>query len=79
MMLLTLAAGCAGTSQGQPVVLRSIGPSEGTLRLLSVAGYVEDGSTDPRVDWVTEFEHLTNCRVNYTQVPTAAMRAIATT
>ena len=48
-----------------------MGTGEGSLRLLGVAGYVEDGSTDPRVDWVTAFEHRTGCRVSYTQVPSA--------
>ncbi len=28
------------------------------------AGYVEDGSTDPKVDWVTDFEEETGCQVN---------------
>ncbi len=28
------------------------------------AGYVEDGSTDPKVDWVSDFEKQTGCEVN---------------
>src|SRR3712207_5363467 len=28
------------------------------------AGYVEDGSTDPEVDWVSDFEQQTGCQVN---------------
>jgi putative spermidine/putrescine transport system substrate-binding protein len=28
--------------------------------------YVEDGSTDPKVDWVTPFEKQTGCNVNVT-------------
>ncbi len=27
-------------------------------------GYAEDGSTDPKVDWVTPFEKATGCQVN---------------
>src|SRR4051812_21831809 len=35
---------------------KSVGAGEGKLSLISWAGYVEDGSTDPKVDWVTPFE-----------------------
>ena len=38
--------------------------AEGEVNLVSWAGYVEDGSTDPRVDWVTPFEEITGCAVN---------------
>src|SRR6266508_3341208 len=34
------------------------------LALAAWAGYVEDGSTDPKVDWVTPFEQATGCQVN---------------
>jgi putative spermidine/putrescine transport system substrate-binding protein len=69
---LTLLAACASHS-GQITArpLTSVGTGEGALRLLGVPGYVEDGSTDPRVDWVTAFEHRTGCQVSYTQVPSA--------
>ena len=32
---------------------QSIGKGEGEVNLIAWAGYVEDGSTDPKVDWVT--------------------------
>ncbi|HET9665541.1 MAG TPA: hypothetical protein VFP09_02250, partial [Desertimonas sp.] len=38
--------------------------AEGQVNLVSWAGYVEDGSTDPAVDWVTPFEEITGCAVN---------------
>ena len=38
--------------------------AEGEVNLVSWAGYVEDGSTDPAVDWVTPFEEITGCAVN---------------
>src|SRR6188472_47410 len=38
--------------------------AEGEVDMVSWAGYVEDGSTDPTVDWVTPFEDLTGCSVN---------------
>ena len=44
--------------------LSELGEPEGELNLIAWAGYVEDGSTDPAVDWVTGFEKETGCQVN---------------
>jgi putative spermidine/putrescine transport system substrate-binding protein len=44
--------------------LQSIGQGEGEVNLIAWAGYVEDGSTDPKVDWVSDFEKQTGCQVN---------------
>jgi putative spermidine/putrescine transport system substrate-binding protein len=44
--------------------LASLGAGEGTVNVVSWAGYVEDGSTDKAVDWVTGFESETGCQVN---------------
>ena len=41
-----------------------LGEGEGEVNLIAWAGYVEDGSTDPAVDWVTPFEEATGCSVN---------------
>ena len=41
-----------------------LGEGEGEVNLIAWAGYVEDGSTDPAVDWVTPFEEATGCTVN---------------
>jgi putative spermidine/putrescine transport system substrate-binding protein len=67
MAFLLLLAGCGssddnGTSGDN--ALKSVGKGEGQLNLISWAGYVEDGSTDPKVDWVTPFEKQTGCQVN---------------
>ena len=43
---------------------KSVGKGEGKVNLIAWAGYVEDGSTDPKVDWVTDFEKETGCEVN---------------
>ena len=45
-------------------MLEEVGEGEGELNVLSWAGYAEDGSTDPKVDWVTPFEEKTGCEVN---------------
>jgi putative spermidine/putrescine transport system substrate-binding protein len=44
--------------------LQSLGQAEGEVNLIAWAGYVEDGSTDPKVDWVSDFEKQTGCQVN---------------
>jgi putative spermidine/putrescine transport system substrate-binding protein len=42
----------------------AVGDGEGEVNLIAWAGYVEDGSTDPAVDWVSDFEKSTGCNVN---------------
>jgi putative spermidine/putrescine transport system substrate-binding protein len=39
--------------------------AEGEVNIVGWGGYVEDGSTDPAVDWVTPFEEMTGCAVNF--------------
>ncbi|WP_395106485.1 ABC transporter substrate-binding protein [Actinomadura sp. SCN-SB] len=64
-----LAAGCsdssnaARTSLPQIPAQQVIGATEGRLNLVAWTGYAEDGSTDPKVDWVTPFERATGCKV----------------
>ncbi|MGI5142084.1 MULTISPECIES: ABC transporter substrate-binding protein [unclassified Streptomyces] len=41
-----------------------LGRTEGLLNLISWAGYVEAGSSDPKADWVTPFEKQTGCQVH---------------
>ena len=47
-----------------PAAAGELGEGEGQVNLIAWAGYVEDGSTDPAVDWVTPFEEATGCEVN---------------
>ena len=74
---LLVLAGCgggdSGTSKGSgpggisvPKIdkLASLGAGEGEVNIISWAGYVEDGSNDPKVDWVHDFEKETGCKVN---------------
>jgi putative spermidine/putrescine transport system substrate-binding protein len=44
--------------------LAAIGNGEGQLNLIAWAGYAEDGSNDPTVDWVHPFEQQTGCKVS---------------
>jgi len=65
LVLSFLAAGCGGGGgDGPKGMLQSIGQGEGRVDLIAWAGYVENGSTDPKVDWVTGFEKETGCQVN---------------
>ena len=35
--------------------------AEDEVNVIAWAGYIEDGSTDPAVDWATPFEDITGC------------------
>ena len=61
-----IVAGCGGDDDeaGGGEALSELGEGEGQVNLIAWAGYVEDGSTDPAVDWVTPFEEETGCEVN---------------
>ena len=63
--LLTLTA--CGTTSGEPAAtgdaVTELGETEGQVSILAWPGYVEDGSNDPAVDWVTPFEEETGCEV----------------
>lgn len=69
-----LVAGCSGSSdeaasgEAPPEVpaITEVGDGEGELNLIAWAGYAEDGSNDPTIDWVTPFEEQTGCQVNVT-------------
>jgi putative spermidine/putrescine transport system substrate-binding protein len=77
--LCVMAAGCGGDDEeaagttaaatGEAAatpegMMQTLGEGEGQVNLIAWAGYVEDGSTDPKVDWVTPFEEQTGCQVN---------------
>ena len=59
---LTLVA-CAGSDSADGE-MKKLGDGEGAVNLIAWAGYVENGTTDPAVDWVTGFETETGCKVN---------------
>lgn len=57
-------SGPGGLSVPKVDKLSALGAGEGSVNIISWAGYVEDGSTDPKVDWVSGFEKETGCQVN---------------
>ena len=56
--MVAFAAGCGDDDDGGGGggALSEIGEPEGELNLLCWPGYCEDGSNDPKVDWIGEFE-----------------------
>ena len=64
VMALVLSA-CSGGGGGTPApsLPTAIGDGEGALTVLAWPGYVENGGTDPAVDWVKPFEDATGCKV----------------
>jgi putative spermidine/putrescine transport system substrate-binding protein len=61
----------AGFTAPKLKALDKLGTPEGELNVVAWAGYAEDGSTDPAVDWVTPFEKDTGCKVNVKTAPTS--------
>jgi putative spermidine/putrescine transport system substrate-binding protein len=70
---LVLVSACSssgsssGTSGNKPPNIpmqQSLGKGEGQLDIIAWAGYAEDGTNDPKVDWVHPFEQQTGCKVN---------------
>ena len=63
---IAVLAGC-GTSGGGSAApseaADELGEYEGSVSILAWPGYVEDGSNDPAVDWVSGFEEETGCEV----------------
>ena len=57
------AGGSSGFSAPDLPKLDKLGTGEGKLSVLAWPGYAEDGSNDPKVDWVTPFEKQTGCQV----------------
>ncbi|MQY02959.1 extracellular solute-binding protein [Actinomadura macrotermitis] len=43
----------------------TVGSGEGALNLVALPGHVENGGSDPRIDWITPFEERTGCKVNW--------------
>ncbi|WP_210506372.1 ABC transporter substrate-binding protein [Naasia sp. SYSU D00057] len=57
----TAGGGSGGGASGAPT--DELGDYEDAVSILAWPGYVEDGSNDPDVDWVTPFEEETGCQV----------------
>ncbi|TGD87931.1 extracellular solute-binding protein [Mycolicibacterium sp. CH28] len=60
----TTSGGGSSTAPPKMEPLSALGNGEGQLNLIAWPGYAEDGSNDPKVDWVHPFEQKTGCKVN---------------
>ncbi len=60
--LLATACTSSGGEEGAELPTE-IGEGEGNVVIVSWAGYIERGETDPAFDWVTQFEEETGCMV----------------
>ncbi|MEU9885744.1 ABC transporter substrate-binding protein [Sphaerisporangium sp. NPDC051011] len=60
----TAAPGQSGFTPPKLSAPSSLGTPEGQVNLVAWAGYAEDGSNDPKVDWVHPFEQASGCKVN---------------
>ncbi len=60
----TTSGGGSSTAPPKAEPLSALGNGEGQLNLVAWPGYAEDGSNDPKVDWVHPFEQKTGCKVN---------------
>jgi putative spermidine/putrescine transport system substrate-binding protein len=56
------APGGSGFTPPKIAQLDKLGPGEGAVSVLAWPGYAENGSNDPKVDWVTPFEKETGCK-----------------
>ncbi|MBT1178014.1 extracellular solute-binding protein [Bifidobacterium callimiconis] len=57
------AASASGNGVASAKAVDKLGKAEGRVSILAWPGYVEDGSNDPNVDWVSKFEQDTGCQV----------------
>jgi putative spermidine/putrescine transport system substrate-binding protein len=61
-----IVVGACSSSGGSPApsLPTELGSTQGqTINVLAWPGYVENGSTDPTVDWVTDFQKQSGCTV----------------
>ena len=64
-LVLAACSGGGGASTGGGIQVpdlptaTEVGESEGQVNIVAWAGFVEDGSTNPNADWVSQFEKET--------------------
>nr|WP_284289216.1 hypothetical protein [Angustibacter aerolatus] len=58
------AATQGGFTPPKAQALQALGQPEGEVNVLAWPGYVEDGTNDKSVDWVSDFEKTSGCKVN---------------
>ncbi|MBT0568342.1 ABC transporter substrate-binding protein [Williamsia sp. CHRR-6] len=61
--LISVSAACSSDSDTSTSAPTKLGTTEGRVSILAWPGYVENGSNDPKVNWVSGFEKQTGCKV----------------
>lgn len=68
MALAAIALAACGAPQAATATpmqpQQTLGQGEGEVDIIAWAGYIERGDSDPTIDWVTQFEKDTGCKVN---------------
>jgi putative spermidine/putrescine transport system substrate-binding protein len=60
--LLAAACSAGGSASPAPSMATAVGDGEGALTVLAWPTYVEQGQTDPAMDWMTAWEAETGCK-----------------
>lgn len=64
LVSVSALAACGSSDDDKKTeAVEKLGEFEGKVSILAWPGYVEDGTNDPKVDWVTAFEKDTGCEV----------------
>jgi putative spermidine/putrescine transport system substrate-binding protein len=62
-----VASACVGAASPTPAATSNlptaVGEGEGAIKVLAWPGYVENGGTSPDVDWMSEWETETGCKL----------------
>ena len=61
--IVVLAACGGGSDSASSKVPTKLGANESKVSILAWPGYVENGSNDPKVNWVSAFQKETGCKV----------------
>ena len=64
LVLTATACSSSGSSSSGGSTLSKVGTGEGKVNVIAWPGYAENGSNDPKVDWITPFEKASGCKVN---------------
>lgn len=64
LVSVSALAACGSSDDDKKTeAVEKLGEFEGKVSILAWPGYVEDGTNDPKVDWVSAFEKKTGCEV----------------
>lgn len=64
LVSVSALAACGSSDDDKKTdAVEKLGEFEGEVSILAWPGYVEDGTNDPKVDWVSAFEKDTGCQV----------------